>query len=75
MQVRDREHTETVSLAGHFRGTGGFSDVALALRAWEQRRGYRDESGLLLSRHSWNSQASAQVAEIAQKNRQRRARA
>lgn len=44
--MRDRERTETVSLAGHFRGSGSFSDVARALRAWEQRR------GLLLSRHS-----------------------
>jgi len=73
--VRESEPTETVSLAGHSRGSGSFSDVARALRGWEQRRGYRDESGLLLSRHSWNSQASAEVAEIAHKKRQRRARA
>lgn len=73
--MRNREPANEVSLAGHSRGTGSFCDVRAALLAWERRRGYRDESGLLVGRHSWNSQASAEVAEIAQKKRQRRERA
>jgi len=75
MQVRDREPTETVSLTGHSRGSGSFCDVRAALLAWERRRGYRDENGALVGRHAWNSRASAEVAEIAQKKRQRRLRA
>jgi len=64
-----------VSLAGHSRGTGSFSDVRAALIAWEMRTGYRDAAGAVVGRHSWNSRAAAEVAEIAQKKRQRRARA
>lgn len=63
-----------ITLRGHSRGTASFCDVRVALLAWERRRGYRDESGMVL-RHPWNSLASTEVAEIAQKKRQRRARA
>lgn len=73
--MRNREPANEVSLAGHSRGTGGFSDVWAALVRWEIRTGYRDEAGAVVKRHSWNSLASAEVAEIAQKKRQRRERA
>ena len=69
-----REPSFEVSLAGHSRGTGSFCDVRAALLAWELRRGYRDASGARVERHPWNSRASAEVAEIAQKQRQRRPR-
>jgi len=73
--MRDREPAFEITLTGHSRGTASFSDVRAALLDWERRRGYRDESGAVVGRHAWNSRASAEVAEIAQKKRQRRARA
>jgi hypothetical protein len=70
----ERAQSFEITLSVHSRGTGSFCDVRVALLAWELRRGYRDESGMVL-RHPWKSLASTEVAEIAQKTRQRRARA
>jgi len=70
----ERAQSFEITLSGHSRGTGSFGDVRVALLAWELRRGYRGESGMVL-RHPWDSLASTEVAEIAQKTRQRRARA
>jgi hypothetical protein len=69
--MRNREPAIEVSLTGHSRGTGGFCDVSAALVRWEIRTGYRDESGAVAKRHSWDSRASAEVEEIAQKRRRR----
>lgn len=73
--MRYREPAVEITLTGHSRGTTSFCDVRAALLAWEKRTGYRDAAGALVGRHCWNSRAAAEVAEIAQKQRQRRARA